>query len=66
MTADRVEVYLPAGEHQRFAPAAFDRLVGGTIKLTVAHLTRPARLAAARVDRDGAGVTLTLELPDDR
>lgn len=53
-----------AGEHQRFAPAAFDSQIGKTIPVNYGTGSTPGKLVSAEVSTDGGQVTLTVEVED--
>jgi hypothetical protein len=62
----RVEFYQPADEHERYAPHAFDGIIGQEMPLKIGGADRGrATVAAVRVDEDGAGVTWTLDIAGD-
>lgn len=55
-----------AGDHQQFAPDAFDTQIGKTVPLNYeGHGTYNCKIVGAEVAEDGSQVTLTVELPDD-
>jgi phage head maturation protease len=58
-----LSVRMPAPDGERFAPGAFDAMVG-TARLTVTHHTVAwtGVLVEATVEPDGAGAWLTIEL----
>ena len=59
----RVEFYQPADEHERYAPHAFDRLVGQEAPFKIEGTERGrATVAAVKVDDDGRGATWTVDI----
>jgi hypothetical protein len=60
-----VTFHWPAGEHERFAPGAFDGMVGKQVTMPVTGGGRMVGEAiAVSVDPDGAGVDVTVDLPE--
>lgn len=59
----RVEFYQRAGEHERYAPHAFDSIIGqdAPFKIKDAECGRAA-VVAVKVDEDGRGATWTVDL----
>lgn len=53
-----------AGEHERFAPTAFDSQIGKTIPVNLDSGSTPGGLVAAKVSPDGQQVELTVEVDD--
>jgi len=59
----RVEFHQPAGEHERYAPHAFDRLVGQDAPFKIEGAERGrATVVAVKVDEDGRGATWTVDI----
>jgi hypothetical protein len=61
----RFSFYMPSGTPtERFAPEAFEGLTGTPVRFRLGDRIVEAELLSADVDSDGAGVTLTVELPE--
>ena len=59
----RIEFYQPAEEHERYAPHAFDRLVGQEAPFKIAGTERGRGIVlAVKVDEDGRGATWTVDV----
>ena len=69
----RVEFHQAAGEHERYAPHAFDGLIGKTVPWNLREtedspiLSTPgtATVIAVTVDEDGKGATWTVDFEGD-
>ena len=59
----RVEFYQSAGEHERYAPHAFDRLIGQDAPFKIGGIERGrATVVKVVVDEDGRGATWTVDI----
>lgn len=61
----RVEFYQPAAEDERYAPRAFDGLIGQDAPFKINGTERgSATVVAVVVDGDGGGATWTVDIED--
>jgi hypothetical protein len=59
----RVEFYQPAEEHERYAPHAFDRIIGQDAPFKIEGTEHGrATVVAVKVDEDGRGATWTVDI----
>jgi hypothetical protein len=59
----RIKFYHPAGEHERYAPHAFDRLIGQEAPFKIEGAERGrATVIAVKVNEDGTGAEWTVDI----
>lgn len=63
---DKFTTWQPAGDWERFAPGAFDSVIGQVVPLTYeGHRVGRCRLISAEVAADGSGAALLFEAVTD-
>lgn len=60
----KIEMRCPAGTAERFAAGAFNHLIGTTVPVIANDRQVSAMVVAVKVDEDGSGATITVEVPD--
>lgn len=59
----RIEFHQPAEEHERYAPHAFDRIIGQEAPFKIEGAERGlATVVAVKVDEDGRGAVWTVDI----